>query len=65
MANWVRKFKFTYEHISGYTGISEGALRQRLARGLDLHDVDIFMDFMNKYKKEVIEDDSNGGSGTD
>lgn len=64
MANWVRKFKFNYEQLSGYTGISEGALRQRLARGLDLHDLDIFMEFMNKNKKEE-EDDSDGGSSSD
>lgn len=64
MSNWVRKFKFNYEQISAYTGISEAGLRQRVYRGLNLHDLNIFLEFMDKNKKE-IEDDSDGRGSED
>ncbi len=56
MANWVRKYKFNYEQIAEYTGLSEQAIRQRVYRGLDLHNLEIFVEFMNKNKKEKEND---------
>ena len=55
MSNWVRKFKFNYEQISASTRISEAGLRQRVYRGLNLHDLNIFLEFMDKNKKEIEE----------
>ena len=58
MANWKRTFKFTYKDISKLTGISPGALRQRLTRGLDLHDLKTFSQFvLDNEKEEEVEDE--------
>lgn len=47
-----RVFGWTYEDLSHLTGMEEDAIRRRVSRGLELDNIDVFMKFIKKNRKE-------------